>query len=357
MDLELVWFGIVAIFWTGFFVLEGFDFGVGALQVVVGKTDLERRVAVNTVGPFWDGNEVWLVVAGASMFAAFPGWYATMFSALYLALLLILAALIVRGVSFEYRGKRDSERWRSTWTATLAVGSALLPLLIGIGLGDLIYGLPIDQSGEYTGSFLDLFTPFGLWVGLTLLALTLLHGATFLALRTTGLVHDRSRRLAVPFAVASFVAVAVFGVSTNALTDQGLIPGPLHASALLAVVAAGWATRSGRDGWAFIATTVAMATSVLSIFVNLYPNLMVSSTDPAFSLTLTSTASSAYALRVMTITAAVFFPLVLLYQGWSFHVFRERIRGPSAKTPVAAGVDNGHLPPPNESGAGPTAIG
>ncbi len=346
MDLELVWFGIVAIFWTGFFVLEGFDFGVGALQVVVGKTDLERRVAVNTVGPFWDGNEVWLVVAATSMFAAFPGWYATMFSALYLAFLLILAALIVRGVSFEYRGKRDSARWKGTWTRMLAVGSVLLPLLLGIGLGDLLYGLPIDQSGEYTGSFLDLFTPYGVWVGLTLLALTLLHGATFLALRTTGVVHDRSRRLAVPFAVASFVAVAVFAVSTNALSDRGLIPGPLHAAALLAVIAAGWATRSERDGWAFIATMVAMATSVLSIFVNLYPNLMVSSTDPAFSLTVTGTASSAYALRVMTITAAVFFPLVLLYQGWSFHVFRKRIKGPAAPVPTGAGIDVNPVQPP-----------
>src|SRR6478609_4480345 len=184
MQLHTIWFVIVSIFWVGFFVLEGFDFGVGALHMLIGKTETERRVALNTIGPWWDGNEVWLVVAGASMFAAFPGWYATMFSALYLAILLVLAALIARGVSFEFRGKSDAPRWRATWTWSTTLGSLLAPLLLGVGLGDLLNGLPINSSHDFTGNFFDLLTPYGIWTGLTLVGLCLLHGATFLKLRT-----------------------------------------------------------------------------------------------------------------------------------------------------------------------------
>src|SRR5277367_1652103 len=180
MQLHTIWFVIIAIFWVGFFVLEGFDFGVGVLHTIVGKTDLERRVALNTIGPWWDGNEVWLIVAGAGMFAAFPLWYATMFSALYLALLLVLFALMARGVAFEFKGKRESERWRSTWQWCTTLGSLLIPLLLGVGLGDLLVGLPINSNQEFTGDFFDLLTPYGLFTGVTLLALCLLHGATFL---------------------------------------------------------------------------------------------------------------------------------------------------------------------------------
>ena len=198
MTLPIVWFVVVAFFWTGFFVLEGFDFGVGALHTLVGRTDVERRVAINTIGPVWDGNEVWLVVAGAATFAAFPGWYASWFSALYLALWLLLAALIIRGVSFEFRGKFDTDRWRSTWSATLTVGSVLAPLLFGVALGDLLAGLPIDADGNYTGTFLGLLTPYGLWVGLTLLGLCLWHGASFLAIRCTGVVLRPGDRLKPP---------------------------------------------------------------------------------------------------------------------------------------------------------------
>ena len=193
MQLHTIWFIIVVVFWIGFFVLEGFDFGVGALHRLIGKTELERRVAINTIGPWWDGNEVWLIVAGASMFAAFPGWYATMFSALYLALVVLLLALFARGVSFEYRGKRESARWRAGWSWALTVGSVLIPLLVGVALGDLLYGLPINANHDYTGNFFDLLTGYGLMTGVTLLALCLLHGATFLALRTTGEMRDRAR--------------------------------------------------------------------------------------------------------------------------------------------------------------------
>jgi cytochrome bd-type quinol oxidase subunit 2 len=328
--METVWFGVVAVFWTGFLVLEGFDFGVGALHMVVGRTDTERRVAINTIGPFWDGNEVWLVVAGASIFAAFPSWYATWFSALYLALMLVLIALIMRGVSFEFRGKVDSPAWKRTWSWALTIGSLLLPVLFGIALGDLLVGLPIDQDGEYTGSFVDLLTPYGIWVGLTLLALTLLHGAIFLTLRTTGVVHDRARKLAGPFAMIAVLVVLVFATWTHIESDRGIIPGPVQIIAVFAVIAAAWSVRDGHDGWAFTATSVAMAATVVSLFIDLYPNVMVSSTDSANNLTVANSASSPYALKVMTIVAVIFFPLVLAYQTWGYYTFRGRIRGPRA---------------------------
>jgi len=330
MGLQIVWYVIIAIFWTGFFVLEGFDFGVGALHSVVGKTDLERRVAINTIGPFWDGNEVWLIVAGGATFAAFPAWYATWFSALYLALVLVLFGLIVRGVSFEYRGKIDTPRWKTTWSSALTVGSLMLPVLLGIALGDLLYGLPIDSSGEYTGSFWNLLTPYGIWVGITLLSLTLLHGSTFLTVRTTGIVHDRARRLTMPFALVSIVTVLVFTIWTQVLSEKGDIPGPLQAIPLIAIVAAAWAVRDRHDGWAFTATAIAIALTIVTIFVDLYPNVMVSSTSSENNLTVANTASGNYALKVMTVVAVVLFPVVLVYQIWNFHVFRHRIASPKA---------------------------
>ena len=332
MGLQIFWFGVVAVFWIGFFMLEGFDLGVGSLHAAVGRTDVEQRVAINTIGPFWDANEVWLIVAGASIFAAFPDWYASWFSAGYLALLLVLVALIVRGVSFEFRGKVDTHRWRHTWTVVLTVSSVALPLLLGIALGDLLVGLPIDQSGEYTGSFWDLLTPYGIWVGLTLLSLTLLHGAVFLTLRTTGIVNERARRLAHPLALAAIVTVVVFGTWTHALSDRGIVPGPVQVLAVLAVVAAGWSVKDHHDGWAFVCTMAAIGLSVGTIFIDLYPNVMVSSTSSDFNLTIESAASNPYSLRVMTIVAVVLVPFVLAYQAWSYYTFRQRITGPASPT-------------------------
>jgi cytochrome d ubiquinol oxidase subunit II len=333
MGLQIFWYIVVVVFWTGFLVLEGFDFGVGALHAVVGRTDLERRVAINAIGPFWDGNEVWLIVAGAATFAAFPSWYATMFSALYLALMLVLVCLIVRGVSFEYRGKFGSPGWRRTWSTALTVSSVLLPVLFGVALGDLLHGLPINQNGDYTGSFIDLLTPYGLWTGVTLLALTLTHGAVFLTIKTTGVVRDRAPRLASPFAWTAVAAVLGFIIWTRVETGHGASPDPLEITAFLAAVAAAWSIREGHDGWAFTATTLAIASTVVSIFVVLYPNVMVSSTNSAYNLTVSKTAASNYALEVMTIVAVIFTPLVLAYQGWSYHVFRARIKGPPAEIP------------------------
>jgi cytochrome bd ubiquinol oxidase subunit II len=340
MQLHTIWFIIIVVFWIGFFVLEGFDFGVGALHMLIGRSETERRVLVNTIGPWWDGNEVWLIVAGAAMFAAFPGWYATMFSALYLALVLVLVGLFARGVSFEYRGKRESRRWRTGWTWALTVGSVLVPLLIGVGLGDLLTGLPINQQQDFTGNFFDLLTGYGLMTGVTLLTLCLLHGATFLALRTTDEIRDRARAAARMLGLVAVVVNIAWVIWTLAVIGGGTVPEPTQIFGLTAVILAAVLSSTDYDGWAFLASGFAIAAAIGQIFIALYPNVMISSTNSAYNLTVNNVASGHYALFVMTIVAVVIFPIVLLYQGWSFHVFRHRVSAPpavGAETPGDAG--------------------
>ncbi len=346
LHLHTLWYLILALLWVGFFVLEGFDFGVGMLHTIVGRTDTERRVAINTIGPWWDGNEVWLIVAGAGTFAAFPGWYATMFSALYLALLLVLVALIVRGVAFEFKGRSDDPRWRALWTWCMTLGSLLIPLLIGVGLGDLLVGLPINSAHNFTGNFLDLLRPYGLWTGLTLVSLCLLHGATFLKLRTTGHVRERARALAGPLGWVAAALVVGFVAWTLSVTGHADVPGPVEALAVLAVLFASRLASTDSDGWAFTASAVAIAATVGSLFIELSPNVMVSSTNAAYNLTIANSASGHYALVVMTIVTVLFFPIVLIYQGWSFHVFRARVKAPPS------GSDP---PPPTSIAAAPQA--
>ncbi len=329
MELHTIWFVLIAIFWVVFLVLEGFDFGVGMLHTIVGRTDTERRVALNTIGPWWDGNEVWLVIAGASMFAAFPGWYATMFSALYLALLLVLAALMGRGVAMEFKGKGDGRRWRRSWTWCITLGSLLVPLLIGVGLGDLLGGLPINSSHNFTGNFFNLLTGYGLWTGVTLVGLCLLHGATFLKLRTTDQLRDRARALARPLGWAATALVIGFVIWTRKVAGGADVPGPVEALAVIAVIFAAVLASTDRDGLAFTASAIAIAATVGSIFIDLYPHLMISSTNAAYDQSDNNSASGHYALKVMTVAAVIFLPLVLLYQGWSFHVFRARVKAPS----------------------------
>jgi len=338
------------VLWTGFFVLEGFDFGVGMLHGLIGKDEPGRRAAINTIGPLWDGNEVWLIVAGAGMFAAFPGWYATMFSGMYLALVLLLAALIVRGVSFEYRGKRDSARWRGNWSALLTAGSLLAPLLIGVALGDLLHGLPINSKQEYTGSFWNLLQPYGIFTGVTLVALCVLHGATFLALKTTGGVRDRAGALARRVAPVTGIIVLGFAVWTHVTAGRGVFPDLPEIAAVLAVFAAYWLVHDDREGWAFAATTVAMAAAVISIFVDLYPRVMVSSTNKAYDLTVSNTAAGGYALKVMTVVVVIFLPFVLAYQAWTYYVFRRRLSADDfGAAPVAA-------PRPSAAGGGAAVV-
>ena len=328
MSLPDVWFVLVAVFWVGFFVLEGFDFGVGMLHRVVGRSEQEQRLAINSIGPFWDGNEVWLIVAGAATFAAFPSWYATWFSAGYLALVLVLAALIIRGVSFEFRGKGRSGAWRATWSWTMTIGSVLVPLLLGVALGDLLAGLPIDSSEEFTGTFWDLLTPFGLSTGVALLLLSAVHGATFLGLRTSGTVHTRARRAARLLSWPCVVVVAVFGGWGQGLSSGGVWRMVLPVLATLATICAALLIRRGSEGAAFTATAIAIGSAAGSLFAFIYPAVMVSSTTASNTLTVAGTASGDYALRVMTVVAVLTFPLVLLYQGWTYYVFRRRLVSP-----------------------------
>ena len=325
MSLIPFWYIIIAILWTGFFILEGFDFGVGMLHSIVGGDEAGRRAAINTIGPLWDGNEVWLIVAGAGMFAAFPGWYATMFSAYNLALVLLLAALIVRGVAFEYRGKRDAARWRRTWDVLLTTGSLLAPLLIGVALAGLLHGLPINSAQNYTGSFWDLLQPYALFTGITLVLVCLLHGATFLCLKTTGDMRQRAGQVARRVAPFTAAAVIAFIIWTHVTAGTTFFLNVIELLAVLAVLAAVWLVYEHRDGFAFAATTITIASCILSIFVDLYPNVMVSSTSPAYNLTVHNTASGAYSLKAMTIVVVIFLPLVLAYQTWTYYVFRKRI--------------------------------
>ena len=328
MQLHTIWFIIITVLWLGFFVLEGFDFGVGALHMVLGRSETERRVLINTIGPWWDGNEVWLVVAGASMFAAFPEWYATMFSALYLALVLLLVALFGRGVSFEYRGKRESRRWRSGWSWALTIGSIVIPLVLGIALGDLLHGLPIDSKHEFTGNFFSLFTGYGVMTGVTMVVLCLLHGATFLGLRTTGEIRDRAHATGRRIGPVAIVINIAWCVWTLVVIGGGTVPQPTQIFGVIAVIFATALAGTNNDGWAFVASGFAIAAAIGQIFIALYPNVMVSSTNHAYNLTVNNAAAGHYGLVVMTVVAVLFFPIILLYQGWSFHVFRRRVSAP-----------------------------
>ncbi len=325
MKLVPFWFIVITVLWTGFFVLEGFDFGVGMLHSLVGRDEAGRRAAMNTIGPLWDGNEVWLIVAAAAMFAAFPGWYATAFSGFYLLMVLLLAALIVRGVSFEYRGKRDAVRWLRTWDALLTAGSLLAPFLIGVVLGDMLAGLPINSHQEYTGSFWNLLQPYALFTGVTLVLICLLHGATFLALKTTDDMRVRSARLARQVAPVTAAAVVAFAIWTHVTSRSTFFLNPVELLAVLAVLAAVWLIYDHREGFAFAATTVTIAASIVALFTGLYPNLMVSSTSASDNLTIHNAASGAYSLKVMTVVVVIFLPVVLAYQTWTYYVFRRRV--------------------------------
>jgi cytochrome d ubiquinol oxidase subunit II len=322
--LNNLWFVIIAFLWVGYFVLEGFDFGVGALLRIVGKDEKGRRVLINTIGPIWDGNEVWVVSAGAATFAAFPEWYASMFSGFYLALLLILVCLIVRGVAFEYRGKGHSDLWRKRWDWSILITSWVLALLWGVAFGNIVRGVKLDADHEYVGNFLDLLNPFALLTGLCTLALFLTHGAIYLALKTTEEVRARARSFAVSAGAVTAVlmAVAVGWQYSIRGTAWSLTSGVLAVALLIAAVLI---TRIGRDGVAFGASTLSVSLFVIGWFLALYPNVFPSTIDPAFSLNIENAASTPYTLTLMSWVALVFSPIFLGYQAWSYWVFRKRI--------------------------------
>ena len=324
MSLPDFWFLVIAVLWCGYFVLEGFDFGVGILLPFLGRDDTERRVLINTVGPVWDGNEVWLLVAGGATFAAFPMWYATLFSGFYLPLLLILVALIIRAVAFEYRGKRPEAAWRRRWDWCITAGSVVPALLWGVAFANIVHGVPIDGRQHYTGGFFALLNPYALLGGLTTLSVFTLHGAVFLALKTTGDVRVKARRTAARVAPVAVAAAGGFLAWTVARDTK---PAALALAGVAALGLAGAlaANLRGREGWAFIGTAVAILATTATLFVTLFPNVMPSTTAAANSLTVTNASSSHYTLQIMSVVAVIFTPLVLLYQGWTYWVFRRRI--------------------------------
>ncbi|GAA1477663.1 cytochrome d ubiquinol oxidase subunit II [Nocardioides aestuarii] len=335
MELTTVWFTLIAVLWIGYFTLEGFDFGVGMLLPVLAKDDRERRVLLNTIGPVWDGNEVWLLVAGGATFAAFPEWYATLFSGFYLPLLLILLALIVRGLAFEYRAKRDDDTWRARWDVAIVVGSFVPALLWGVAFANILRGVPIDADMEYVGGFFNLLNPYALVGGLTTLSLFLTHGAMFLALKTDGPVRERAGALAVRLGAVAAVLAVVFLGWTQATTGT-------LASAVAFVVAAATllaglgAALVRREGWAFLGTFAAIAAGVAGLFLALFPDVMPTSLADGVGLTTTNAAATSYTLGIMTVVAVVFTPVVLLYQGWTYWVFRKRIATHHIPEPAAA---------------------
>ena len=324
MELTTFWFILLGVLWTGYFFLEGFDFGVGMLLAPLGRTEADRRVLINTIGPVWDGNEVWLLTAGGAMFAAFPNWYATLFSGFYLALFLILLALILRGVAFEYRGKVDSDRWRRRWDLAIGIGSWVPAVLWGVAFANIVAGVPIDANGNFTGTLLTLLNPYGLLGGVVTASLFLLHGLHFVALKTEGDIHDRAKTWAWRFAPVAIVAGATFLIWTQFKTGEAWTWAPVLLAAV-ALVLAPLAIRAGRDGWAFVLTGVAIAAAVVALFGSLFPDVMPSTTDPAFSLTVRNASSTHYTLTIMTWVALVMTPVVLAYQAWSYWVFRKRI--------------------------------
>ena len=327
MELTTVWFILIAVLWTGYFVLEGFDFGVGMLMPVLGRGEqgeVRKRVMLNTIGPVWDGNEVWLLTAGGATFAAFPHWYATMFSGLYLPLLIILVALIVRALGFDYRGKTDDPAWRTRWDYAIFLGSAFPALLWGVALTNVVMGLPIDAQKEYTGNLFTLLNPVGLLGGLTTVALFLTHGAIFIALKTEGDIRHEARALSLKTGAVAAVLAVVLLVSINVSTGSiaSWIAAVVAAVALLAGL---FAAFRDREGWAFIGTFVGIAAAVATLFLALFPDVMPSTTNPAFSLTTTNASSTHLTLTIMTWVAAIFTPIVLLYTSWTYWTFRRRI--------------------------------
>jgi cytochrome d ubiquinol oxidase subunit II len=330
VDLPTLWFLLVAILWGGYLLLEGFDFGVGMLLPFLPKDEAERGEMLDTVGPVYDGNEVWLVVAAGATFAAFPAWYATMFSGFYLGLFAILVLLIVRVLSFEWRSKHDTTSWRSAWLWLQTLGSVGIPFLWGVTLSSLLHGVPLNSSNDFAGSVGDLFSAYSIFAGITLVLLCATHGSAFLVLKTTAELRERTqqtaKRLALPTAILGSIfvvwTVVVATDQNNRDTFPAAIPAALCIAALIAVVLL---TTLRRSGWAFTATATAIGLTVTTLFVSLYPSVLVSSPDFGNSLTVQNAAAGHYPLVVITVTALILLPIVLLYQGWTYHVLRRRL--------------------------------
>ena len=325
MALQTTWFILITLLWAGFFVLEGFDFGVGMVVPFLGRDDVERRVLRRTIGPFWDGNEVWLITAGAATFAAFADWYATMFSAYYLPLFIVVVALILRAVGFEYRDRIEATRWRHLWDGVVVACCLLVPLLFGVAFGGLLNGLPIDAQKEFTGTFLDLIQPYALWTGVLFVALCVLQGLLFLRIKTEGELQARATKMAGPVAWMVVGILTIHIVWTRFAVGSGIIPNLGAWMALsFAVATACLAYHEGLRGIAFGCSAATIASTILSFFGELYPNLMVSTTAAANNITIADSSGS-YTLTLMTIITIVMLPIVLIYTAWNYWVFRQRV--------------------------------
>lgn len=329
MQLNEIWFLVVGFLFIGYFVLDGFDFGVGMALPFLGKDDTDRRVLINTIGPVWDLNETWVLVAGASLFAAFPEWYASLFSGFYLPLLLILAALIFRGVAFEYRGKghtigANETKWKARFDWMIVIGSALPALLWGVAFANIVQGVPLNEKHIFTGNLFTLLNPYGLLGGLVTLTLFFTHGLVFITLKTDGDIKDRARALATKVGIVSTALAAVFLVWTL-IAHFSVIGLVLTGLAALSLIAALFANHLKREGISFSLLVFTIVTAVGALFAALFPNVLPSTTNPAFSLTIENASSSHYTLTVMSWVAVVMIPLILLYQGWTYWVFRKRV--------------------------------
>ncbi|HEX6887929.1 MAG TPA: cytochrome d ubiquinol oxidase subunit II [Candidatus Nanopelagicales bacterium] len=346
MELTTVWFILIAVLWIGYFVLEGFDFGVGMLLPVVGKGEAERRAMITTLGPVWDGNEVWVLVAGGATFAAFPEWYATLFSGFYLPLFLILVALIVRGVAFEYRSKRSDGSWRARWDAAIVFGSFLPALLWGVAFSNIVRGVPlaeIEGNIEYDGGFFNLLNPFALLGGLVFVAIFLTHGAVFLSLKTTGDIRERAHAVGMTTGlVATVLAVVYLLWAQLAYSDKTWtwVPVLLAAVAWLGAVAM---HRVRKEGPAFIFSAVTIGLAVVALFGMLYPNVMPNLDPAGPSLTIDNASSTDYTLTIMTWVAVIFTPIVLAYQSWSYWVFRKRVGAEHIANAEVGSLDEVHV--------------
>jgi len=329
MNLNAVWFVLIAVLFIGYFFLEGFDYGVGVLMPLIGRTDQERRAVVATIGPVWDANEVWLITAGGAMFAAFPMWYATLFSGFYFPLSLLLVALIFRGVALEFRSKEERKRWRAMWDGLIVFGSAVPPLIWGVAMANMLRGVPIDAHMNYVGGFWSLFNLYTVVGGVSALLLFGLHGALYLGLKAPDELQPRIRRIIYPIGAMATAAFFVFFVLTYFYTPVvsriGLDPGVVPVLAGLAIISVRLLIQRNHFGWAFLANGVAIVLAVATVFTTLYPDVMPSSLDPAYSLTIYNSASNPYSLHVMTIVALSALPFVLAYQAWSYWVFRKRV--------------------------------
>lgn len=334
MELNVLWFILVTILFIGFFFLEGFDYGVGMLNPIMGKSDEERRIILNTIGPFWDGNEVWLLTAGGAIFAAFPHWYATLFSGFYLALFLVLLTLIIRCVGIEVRSKKESVQWRKTWDNLIGICSLLSAFLWGVAVSNLMTGVPIDGNMHFVGTFFTLLTPFTIFGGIVFVLLFAFHGALFLKLKAgSPLIVNRVQRFADILGYVLLLAVVIWVIAALFVTDiyHSLLPLLLVALAAVALIASVILQLRDRQGKSFIASALAIVFVTASVFAGMFPNVMISTLDSAWNLTIYNASSSPYTLKIMTIIALTLVPIVLLYQSWNYYIFRKRVTSKDVK--------------------------